>query len=128
MSNRIEKGQQAEEACHGYLSGKGYRLIARNYHCRYGEVDIIAINGEEIVFIEVKSRSRDMEAALSSVSVRKRLKIIRSALQFLQENEQYEAYCIRFDVIGLILSKTSGLYEIRHLVDAFRVEELEELI
>jgi putative endonuclease len=125
---KVNDGFPAEEAASNYLQRKGYLIISRNYHCRYGEIDIIALKAELIVFIEVKSRRGDMEAAFSSVSIRKRLKLIRSALHFIQNNPQYEKQCMRFDVIGAVDEKREGFFRLEHLEDAFRADGLEEYI
>ena len=127
-SAHIKKGEKGEEAAAGYLQGKGYNILHRNYHCKYGEIDIIALYEEFIVFIEVRSRSNDLNAAFSSVSYRKRIKLIRSALDYITNNERFEKFCIRFDVIGIITDRKTGLYRITHLEDAFRVDDLDEYL
>jgi len=124
---RVE-GKKGEAVGCNYLQNKGFSLITMNYTCQYGEVDIIAEKGDEIIFVEVKTRKRDLSAAFSSVSVRKRIRLIRSAVHFLQNNPEFEGHCMRFDVIGLIYNNHTGLYKISHLEDAFRVEELEDFL
>ena len=118
----------AEVVSCSFLQRNGYVIIERNYRCPYGEIDVIAVKDQEIIFIEVKSRSRNMQTTFSSVSIRKRLKIIRSATTYIMENPQYDQHCMRFDVIGLIYHKKEQLFEIKHLEDAFRVDELEEYL
>lgn len=118
----------AEDASCNYLQNKGYVITARNYSCSFGEIDLVALKEQEIIFIEVKSRRNNMQSTFSSVSVRKRLKIIRTALHYIQENPQFENLCMRFDVVGLIYHQVSELFEIEHLPDAYRVDELEEYL
>ncbi|KKS22640.1 MAG: hypothetical protein UU80_C0004G0030 [candidate division WWE3 bacterium GW2011_GWA1_41_8] len=56
MHNR-EKGKLGEEIAAKYLIGKGYRIVERNWNCRWGELDIIASKGDTTVFVEVKYRT-----------------------------------------------------------------------
>jgi len=122
------KGQEGEELALIYLRNKGYQIIAQNYSCRYGEIDIITAKDGLIIFVEVKARSKDIAAAFSSVSVRKRLRLIRTALDFLRRYPEFNDYCLRFDVIGIIRSNIGRKSYIEHIADAFRVEELEDYL
>ncbi|MBW6515118.1 MAG: YraN family protein [Candidatus Cloacimonetes bacterium] len=118
----------AEEISCSFLERNGFLIICRNYSCEFGEIDIVAEKDQVIVFAEVRSRSSDLQSAFSSVSVRKRLKIIRTAIHFLQDNRDYEGLCMRFDVIGILYNERSNLFQIKHLEDAFRVDELDEYL
>jgi len=128
VSKNKLKGEQAEELSLLYLQNKGYRIITHNYRSRYGEIDIIVTKDEFIVFVEVKARSKDIAAAFSSVSIRKRLKLIRTALDFLVEHPEFSEHCMRFDVIGIIARDSDRRSYIEHITDAFRVEELEDYL
>lgn len=122
------KGLRAEEFAVNYLQERGYRIISRNYYCSYGEIDIIAEKDEYIVFVEVKSRYQNLHATFSSVSLRKRLKIIRTASDYLLKHVKYQQNCMRFDVVGVIYNEDKHLYRIKLLEDAFRVDELADLL
>jgi len=77
---------------------KGYRILARNFSCRYGELDIIAQKGDTIAVIEVKTRKNDKFAqAKEFVDYRKQEKIKNTTNIFLQKNKLTD-YNIRFDV------------------------------
>ncbi|MCL2558016.1 MAG: YraN family protein [Treponema sp.] len=82
------------------LRDAGMSVIARNYRWRQGEIDIIALDGETVVFAEVKTWSKlGIENLGISLNERKRRKIIETAKYFLQEHRQYENKAIRFDVV-----------------------------
>ena len=77
---------------------KGYKIIARNFSCRYGELDIVAQKGDTVVFVEVKTRKNaDFAQAKEFVDYRKQNRIKNTANIFLQKNNLTEYY-IRFDV------------------------------
>ena len=103
-------GKLGEKEALRHLRRKGYRLIARNYHCRYGEIDLIAIQNDVLVFIEVKARSSDLfgnpETALTSWKIRK---IVKTGLYFrsthlpLPEAMRLDAVLVGFDNQGKII-------------------------
>lgn len=97
MSREI--GKQAEDAAAAYLTSLGFQVLARNYAIRGAEVDIIARDGDFIVFVEVKARSRgDHGAPREAVTREKRRRIGQGALRWLQETGLAEAN-IRFDIV-----------------------------
>ncbi|ALH95766.1 YraN family protein [Acinetobacter equi] len=93
-------GAWAEQHALIYLQNLGYILVARNYYCRYGEIDLIVKNDSDLVFIEVKARSKTKYGqAIEVISFSKQKKIMRTALHFLNKNLQFSHYFCRFDVI-----------------------------
>ncbi|HCX73149.1 MAG TPA: YraN family protein [Candidatus Cloacimonas sp.] len=114
-TSKIISGQTGEEKAKNFLLNLGYQILKTNYHSAYGEIDIIAQDQEELVFVEVKTRAKDPETAFSSVSRSKQRKLVKTAANFLARNPQYQESFTRFDVIAVI-NKTS---EIIHLKDAF---------
>lgn len=99
---RRSLGQAAEAAAAEWLGRRGYEILERNYRCRAGEIDIIARNDGELVFIEARSRS-NLEFGLPEESVgrAKRRKLRQVAAWYLKERGQSDAFC-RFDVIGIL--------------------------
>ena len=95
-----EKGRKGEEEARRFLEDRGWLILERNYQNRYGEVDIIAKDGEVLVFVEVKSWNRfeylDLEYALDS---RKRKRIIQVARSFIGLQREGENIPVRFDVL-----------------------------
>jgi putative endonuclease len=101
---RIRTGKLGENLAVAYLQKAGYRILAQNYRCLYGEVDIIVQDGEVIVFVEVKSRrSETFGEPQEAVGVEKQKKLSRIAMHYLQQ-QQMEARNARFDVIAVKLS------------------------
>jgi putative endonuclease len=92
-------GELAEALGAGYLQAHGLRLIARNYRCRMGEIDLILADGPSLVFAEVRlRRSRDYGGAAASITAAKRQRILLAARHYLSGRP--ESPC-RFDVILL---------------------------
>lgn len=99
--NTHEKGSASERAAGYYLEQKGYRILQYNYRCRIGEIDIIAEDGEAIVFCEVKyRRTKRYGEPLEAVGTAKQKKIARCAQYFLMEHQIWDHEC-RFDVVGV---------------------------
>jgi len=111
-------GQSGENSATDFLLSNGYKIITRNYHSAYGELDIIASKDDTIVFIEVKTRSSNTEAALNSVSVSKQTKLKKTASIFLSQHTSFELLATRFDVISII--HKNHKQQLNHLKDAFK--------
>ena len=108
------KGRAGEEAAASHLEKKGMRILKRNFRSRTGEIDIIAQDGQTIVFAEVKSwLSYGIDALEQSLDAKKQYKIIETAKYFLSVNREYRYMAIRFDVIFISPD------EIIHLASAF---------
>lgn len=111
--NTKKIGDKGEHIAAEYLKGKGYKIIARNVHIGDGEIDIIAQDGDNLVFVEVKTRySYSYGNPLEAITKDKIKHIIRSAKMYISSNHLYNMQ-VRFDVIG-----TTG-DEIEHIKDAF---------
>ncbi len=81
-------GDDAERIAERFLAGHGFELVARNYRCRFGEIDLIMQQGETLVFVEVKLRKTksgkvDFGGALASITASKQAKIIATAQHYL---------------------------------------------
>lgn len=110
-------GAVGEEYTAVYLQKKGYSILKRNFHSRYGEIDIIAKNGKYLAFVEVKTREQgSLVNPLEAVTVSKQKKIIRTALLFLQKDPM--PLQPRFDAAAVITE--SGIpVSIQYITDAF---------
>ncbi len=94
-------GKEGEELAVSYLEKNGYRVIARNFRNRFGEIDIIAYEKKVLCFIEVKARSSlDYGLAVEAVSLKKQKKVSKVALSYLQDNDLLDG-SVRFDVIAI---------------------------
>ena len=97
MNNR---GKYAEDVAVRLLKKNGYKILERNFHCYFGEIDIIAKEQEYLVFVEVKFRKReDFGGAVGAVTPLKQTKIKKTAQVYLQKNRIEPA--VRFDVVLL---------------------------
>lgn len=95
-------GQQAEKQAQTYLQKNGLILLQSNYQCYQGEIDLIMRDGNDIVFVEVRSRSRvEYGNALESITPSKIKKIIRAATHYLQKKNWLYSVSSRFDVIAI---------------------------
>ncbi|MDI6907285.1 MAG: YraN family protein [Thermoanaerobacterales bacterium] len=117
---RKERGIQSEATVEAYLRRQGYRILARNFRCRMGELDLVALDGNELVFVEVRSRaSTGFGLPEESVARRKQQRLRRAAQCYLLATGQPEAFC-RFDVVGVVLDGIGRACHIEHIKDAFR--------
>ncbi len=93
-------GALAEDAAADFLTGRGLRLLARNYHCRFGEIDLIMTQGHTLVFVEVRyRRSKSFGGAVESITAAKREKLLRAARHYLAALKEFPA--CRFDAVLL---------------------------
>lgn len=93
-------GQWAEQTALLFLQSQQYQYVNKNYHSRFGEIDLIVKRGNELVFVEVKARSAGSYAeACEVISYSQRRKIIKTAQFFLQRYPNYYNFDCRFDVI-----------------------------
>jgi len=117
MARRLRAGFMSEEQVVQFLRGQGFRILQRNCRTRLGEVDIVARDGEEVVFVEVRSRSGgNWDTLERSVTSRKQRRIARAAAAFLRHTRT--AAPLRFDVVAVRLG-ADGRPEFRHYRDAF---------
>ena len=107
-------GKQGEDKAVEALETAGMKVIARNFRSRQGEIDIIALDGEVLVFVEVKAWSSfGMENLSYSINPKKQGRIIETAKYFLAKYRQYYGRAIRFDVVFV------GKEAVTHLASAF---------
>jgi putative endonuclease len=119
MDNRYRKeaGDQGEVEALNFLQDAGLKLVARNYRCKGGELDLVMLEQQTLVFVEVRFRAdRRFGGAAASVGQSKQRRLLIAAHRFLQEHPQYQRHHARFDVISL-----EGNHEpLQWLKDAFR--------
>ena len=113
MNTRII-GRRGEDVAVDYLQSQGYTILDRNYSCRIGEVDVIAWDGEFVVFVEVKARA-DTNFGLprQAVNWHKQQTIVKVAQYWLYKNKR-TGIPVRFDVVEILAGKVT------HITDAFR--------
>ena len=113
-------GQEGESAAEQCLRHKGYRIVARNLRSSVGELDLVAEDGQALVFVEVKARRTDtFGGAIHAVHQRKQGKLIQLAAQYLARHHIRDRPC-RFDVV-LLHSAGAVAPQIEHIQNAFEV-------
>jgi putative endonuclease len=111
-------GSRGERAAARFLRRRHHRIIARNYDCPAGEIDLITTQSETIVFVEVKTRSDEHgKDAGQTVAAGQRERIVRAAQYFLRKAHA-ESRPSRFDVVTVYFP-SDGKPEIEHFEDAF---------
>jgi putative endonuclease len=111
------KGQLVEKKARDFLQANGLKFITQNYYCRFGEIDLIMIDGDELVFIEVRLRTHlDYGSAIESINYPKQKRLLATATHYLQKHPAHSAMNCRFDVMGF-----SG-NDIDWIKDAFSYE------
>ena len=113
-------GKRGEQLAERFLRRKGYRILARNYRCPCGEIDLVARDGDTLVFVEIKGRSGGrFGSPLEAVTVRKQERMAVVARHFLSSCRIYQSPA-RFDVIGIRWRGGAGA-ECVLVRDAFRL-------
>lgn len=111
-------GRTGEGIARRHLERKGYRIVAEGYRLHRGEIDLVAADGETLVFVEVKTRrGPDLGLPEEAVTPAKQRQIRRVAREYLMEKGLGDVVC-RFDVLA-VERAPDGSYEIRHYEDAF---------
>jgi putative endonuclease len=96
---RLELGKEGEDLALKKVESLGYRCIARNYRCSLGELDLIALDGETLVFVEIKTRKgKSLSYAKEAVHVQKQRQMSKVALAYMKKNGCDDAKA-RFDVV-----------------------------
>ncbi len=119
-SPRSRVGRSAEIAAASELGKRGYRIIASNYRCKWGEIDLVAGDGDTIVFVEVRcKRTRNYGTPAESITPAKQQKLIATAQHYLVEHNLDDVNC-RFDVVE-VTSVNGKLTVVDVVRDAFSV-------
>lgn len=122
----ISKGAAGEMLAARFLREKGYTILAANYRCRLGEIDIIAADRQYIAFVEVKTRQAGaLYSPREAVTVTKQKKIIQTASLFLKGHPE-EKRQPRFDVVEVVTPKEDVMtaVEIQHILNAYETGDL----
>lgn len=116
---RKQLGKKGEDVAARHLERNGYRILSRNYSCRLGEIDMIAMDGDVLVFVEVRSRSGEsFGLAQESVTARKQYKLRQLAWYYLKAEGKTSCKC-RFDVIAVLFDGKVGVKRLDHIENAF---------
>jgi putative endonuclease len=117
---KVEVGRIGEEEAIGFLRKKGYDIIAHNYRNKFGEIDIIALDRETVVFVEVRTKKTgDFGTPEESVTKAKMRQIVKVASDYVRR-KQLQEESIRFDFIGVVAGSGTEKSVITHIEDAFQ--------
>lgn len=118
--NTRETGAIAEQIAQAYLIKKGYRIVTANWYYCHLELDIVAMDGDELVIVEVKSRYGDgFDHPTEAISRKKMRQVIEAAEAYIQETGWEKD--TRFDLITVVFTSPEN-YELEHFEDAFNAE------
>ncbi|MBR6339005.1 MAG: YraN family protein [Alloprevotella sp.] len=119
MAQHNDLGRLGEDIALEYLTRKDYRLLQRNWHAGHEEIDIIADHYGEVVFVEVKTRSREGRyTALAAVDAKKRDHLIAAAQAYLLSTQRDAPF--RFDVITIV--GEAPPYKLHHYRNAYHIK------
>ncbi|HEX7915219.1 YraN family protein [Rudaea sp.] len=110
-------GELWESAALAHLRKAGFELVARNFHCRYGEIDLVMLDrggcdGDALVFVEVRYRDDATRGGgTASVGAAKQRKLVQTAQMFLQAHARFAHLPCRFDVIGCAGTPLQPVFE-----------------
>lgn len=114
--NQNNAGLEAEKIAETFLKNHGLKLVMKNYHCRFGEIDLIMKEAKTLVFIEVRLRSNhQFGSAGASITAQKQQKLIATAQHYLQSHGQYAC---RFDAILMNKADLDHVEWVRNAFDA----------
>jgi len=112
-------GKAGEEFAAKYVTGLKMKVLERNFNCRVGEIDIIALDGDMVAFIEVKTRSgKTYGTAAEAVTPAKVKKLVKAAYEYIGRRGM-GGYNYRFDVAEVYVKNTG--YDINYIKNAFEV-------
>ena len=118
MISRVAQGSQAEDLARRFLEARGLELLTRNFRCRSGELDLIMRDGEQLVFVEVRSRRHTRYGTpAESVTRTKQQRLLRTAAFYLQR-QRIDPPC-RFDVVAILQS--DGEPQVEWIRNAFQL-------
>ncbi|MFP3090639.1 YraN family protein [Treponema sp. TIM-1] len=116
--NRSGAGREGEEKAAAALEKSGMSIIARNVRFKTGEIDLVALDGDKMVFVEVKSwTAYGFEELRFGIDKKKQRRIIETAKFFLAAHREYNCMAVRFDVVFI------GPETVTHLISAFMEQE-----
>ncbi|MCS7256149.1 MAG: YraN family protein [Thermomicrobium sp.] len=116
MTDRRSLGAAGEEAVARWAERVGWRVIARNWRCRSGELDLVVLDGETLVAVEVKVRKRSgPEPAEWSVHPRKAQRLVRALSEFVAVHPEHAERYRRIDVVALTVDRRGRIVRWTHL-------------
>jgi len=120
MVTTREQGQVTEKLAAQYLENKGLKLLDQNFNSRFGELDLIMLDNENLVFVEVRyRRSNNFGSGAETITASKQSKLMKTASVYLQQHAKMNQYPARFDVVSISGSVETGKLEFNWIENAF---------
>jgi putative endonuclease len=118
-SNKIALGDTGERLAERRLTELGWRIIERKWRSRQGEIDLVALDGDELVFVEVKTRRGSPRGtAEEAVNERKAARLIALGEQYVAERPDYADHYWRVDIVAITIDGRGALERVSHLRNA----------
>jgi len=115
----LSLGERGERYAARYLRRLGYKILFTRHRQRYGEIDILAVEGQTVVFVEVKTRrSKEKGRPAEAVDANRQARLTRAALAFLKSHRLLE-HASRFDIIEVVWPVDQKRPTVQHIQDAF---------
>ena len=119
--NTQATGAKAEAYAARFLQRRGHKILSRNFHCRFGEIDLVTLDTSSIlVFVEVRFRTTaGFATAAESVTLGKQAKLRKTAQAYLNRNSRFVNFPCRFDVLAIEYARDSGQFSLQWIQNAF---------
>jgi len=116
MAKKDELGRRGEDVAAEYVEAQGMRVLERNWRCREGEIDVVALDGGDVVVVEVKTRTgTGFGHALEAVTPAKLARLRRLAAAWCREHPSATERGLRIDVVGITVERCAGHERIDHV-------------
>lgn len=117
MAQHNELGKQGEAIAKEFLLQKGYKILEKNWRYRRAEIDLIAKEGETLIFVEVKTRSTNFFGEPEdAVTAKKEAMMTEAAIAYMHQTDH--EWAVRFDILAIIITSPDQ-YKVQHIEDAF---------
>src|SRR4051794_24428739 len=114
-TRRRDAGQAGEAFVTGRLQRAGYQILDRNWHCRWGELDVVALEGNILVVVEVRVRTQSRYAAADdTVGPAKLARIMSAAVAYVEEHPEHRERIWRVDLVAITLRPDGVIDAYRH--------------
>ena len=122
-SSKRNLGDFGERVAAAHLEAKGYAIVERNFRVAEAELDIIARDGEVLVFVEVRTRrGGETGMAAASVNKRKAAQLLKAIDRYIEQHPEADESPLRIDIVAVELHSNGALREVQHHEDAVRAE------
>ncbi|HLD01917.1 MAG TPA: YraN family protein [Patescibacteria group bacterium] len=118
VATHIVSGKKGEDIASKYLAKNGYKLLTRNFRTRNGEVDIIALDADVLVFVEVKTRSSEAFGTPFEAITFWKMRALQRAAEFYKHTHPKLPDAMRIDVVSVMIDMNGSVLNVEHLKNA----------